>query len=311
MNVSAPKVVCNGPRPPNESGPHGHSLTLGDLQKVYEANSFVDPHPSKAAPMARPSVQNVLYQLEDRDILNRRMDYGLYQYRDTDLYFRRGFEGGATDASFFTVLGAAQAFGRGCRLTYGEALARSRNQSYRNFSVGGVGPNFYLLRPDIIEDTNRGQFCVVNIMSPRSVDLDDTYPNGSCVYDVKDGQTLFWGSYIEHRKTRHGETLEDTVRKMQDQFMQDFRALSEALHVPTILVNYSFKAGQYSASDKTFPQFLTEDMLAEICDCFDFYVANDAARNQSDIASLKYYPSQKSQLETAALLDDLAMRAGL
>jgi len=105
------------------------------------------------------------YQARDWDIV----DYKMFDLAELPGIKVRGpaFDPHGTDR-YFTVMGAAQAFGAYVPRSFADILAEELKLNALNLALGTAGPRFYSSRPQLLALAARGRFLVLQVMSARA-----------------------------------------------------------------------------------------------------------------------------------------------
>lgn len=102
------------------------------------------------------------YQARDREVI----DYGMQPLPGTDLWFRGPFPEPRQD--YFACVGAAQTLGCFCEHPFPALVSRGIGLPALNLGYGGAGPEFFLLREELLPWLNRAHFVILQVMSARS-----------------------------------------------------------------------------------------------------------------------------------------------
>lgn len=185
--------------------------------------------------------------------------------------------------SYFSVVGAAQAFGRFAQFPFASLLSASLNLSCLNLGMAGAGPRDFESSDFLIDRINGGRFCVVQVMSARSVENSMVFcPFGGLLTrrDAQDDAArpaeAVWGEILATRSP--SEALE-LVRETQTNYVAAMRSLMARINIPVILLWFSrrkstqLKKVEWTGSAKqmlgSFPHLVTEEMFHEIARCAD------------------------------------------
>lgn len=103
------------------------------------------------------------YQSNDRNII----DYQYSFIEKLDEFVRSPVPN--LEDEYIACLGAAQTLGRFVENPYPKLLADRIEIDCLNIARGGVGPEYYLQRPKLIDVANKSKFIVLQVMSGRSV----------------------------------------------------------------------------------------------------------------------------------------------
>lgn len=105
------------------------------------------------------------YVLRDWEVT----DYQCFELPGTGLWFRGPAPERLGQGNYFTAIGAAQTFGCFCDRPYPLILAERLGLPGLNLGYSGAGPGFYRGRKEILRVINDSAFCIVQVMSGRSV----------------------------------------------------------------------------------------------------------------------------------------------
>ncbi|WP_216671397.1 DUF6473 family protein [Mangrovicoccus sp. HB161399] len=190
------------------------------------------------------------YQRRDWSIV----DYQMYEHAGSALSFR-GPAPRLKPGEYATCLGAAQTFGCFCETPFPQILQQTLGFEFANFGYGGAGPRFYLRHPSLIELVNKGRFAIIQVMSGRSED-NSLFRSNGLEYLVErssgarvaadDAYRQLLETYRPHglpapvaRALRvfHGPPeVRQLLRETRDNWIENYRALFEAIEVPIILL---------------------------------------------------------------------------
>ncbi len=230
------------------------------------------------------------------------VDYKCYKLANTELWFRGPEQDIPTNGEYFSVIGAAQTFGCFCKETYVDMLSAQLQLPGVNFGYPGAGPSFFLKQPEILSRVNSGSFCVVQVMSGRSIgnSLIDN-PHGIGYGNRRsDGKLVRTESVFEDQLAEAHERLPafwnrppfrrltkfipiPRVRRLmaesRQQWVRDYEALLGQIRVPTVLVWFSERSPAYVPrydSRKSlfgpFPQMVNQPMLTQVKRAADYFV---------------------------------------
>lgn len=273
------------------------NVQIDDLILHLEGNTFCDPGFNYGNPLPLPHVQNVTYQIEDyQPDKGLIFNYSLGRLDGTDIFFRDQIDGFDLDEDYIVAIGAAQTFGRGVQYPYCTLVGATLGVPCLNLGVGGVGPRFYSSNPHLMQIINNSKLCIINIMSPRSVDLPGFEPTGSCVYKLDDNSTVFWSSFVKHMKQKRGMDEKLLTAALVDQYLRDFTELADDIKAPALFANFSAKGLDMDYDNIIFPQYLTKNTVDKIKKMFSMYAEDTRSENKSAVRGLEYYLSQLAHL---------------
>lgn len=185
---------------------------------------------------------------------------------------------------FFACLGAAQTLGRFVKDTYPELLAKELGLQSLNLGRGGVGPEYYLQRPALLETVNKAEFVVLQVMSGRSV--------SNSIFKDKGGLNHFTSSLFEGRQlsgklwkeiyeTSSSEYFQSVLAEQRGIWLDKMQALIRAIKKPVILLYYShFKPPEklvFNNFDQLwkFPQLIDKTLIEvlkkDVAVYFEYY----------------------------------------
>lgn len=105
------------------------------------------------------------YQARDHEVV----DYQMYCLDDTGLSFRGPRPESLEPGSYFSCLGAAQAFGCFCEKPFPCQVSERIGLPVLNLGYGGAGPSFYVKHAEkLLPYINQSRFVIVQVMSGRS-----------------------------------------------------------------------------------------------------------------------------------------------
>lgn len=202
------------------------------------------------------------YVLRDWEIV----DYQCYELPGTGLWFRGPPLASFPKNRYFTAIGAAQTFGCYCRYPYPQLLAEKLDIPGLNLGYSGAGPSFFAQREALLRYINNSAFCVVQVMSGRSVrnsflnnpdglaygqNLDGTTVTAEAVFEALLQTRKSWIPVRQKRLKRLSErffapaSARQFVRESRHNWIADYNALLKAITVPKILFWYSKRSPGY------------------------------------------------------------------
>lgn len=182
-----------------------------------------------------------LYQAWDEGLF----DYEMYSHGGLEL---RGPEPRGGPAIAF--IGAAQTFGRYCREPYPALLAAALDLAALNFGVGGMGPEFFLRRPTILEAANRSEMVILQVLSARSVSnsVFRATVGGRDGVRLIDGKPMaaedLYHDLVTRADPRGGDAMfiADLVEQTRRSYAAQMIRLLQAIQRPTILFWFSVRS---------------------------------------------------------------------
>lgn len=229
------------------------------------------------------------------------VDYDCFQLAGTGLWFRGPAPARLTPGQYFSAIGAAQTFGCFCSEPYPSLLEQRLGRPALNLGYSGAGPEFFLRQPAVLDQINRGAFCIVQVMSARSTSNSwFTNPEGlahgwSRGNEPTTAEAVFDDAIradlarlpLPSRLTvglikRLGlplPTVRRLVNESRKRWAQDCLALLDAITVPKIVLWFSERAPDYapryhrrSAVLGKFPHLVDRTTLARVVAAADRYV---------------------------------------
>ena len=240
------------------------------------------------------------YVLKDWEVI----DYECYELEGTGLWFRGPAPEQLEAGSYFTAIGAAQTFGCFCPRPYPRHLEDRLGMPGLNLGYSGAGPAFYLQHPELLRYINEGAFCIVQVMSGRSTSNSLLENVNGLAYGkrrsdgaVMTAETAF-KELLSHELARvplpNGRmqaallwilggrplpAVRRVVRETRLNWVQEFRALMQAITVPIILFWFSKRTPFYipryhrlTSLFGAFPQLVNTAMVRQITPLADHYV---------------------------------------
>lgn len=264
---------------------------------------------------------NRLYVDRDSEII----DYQGYYLNSVDFLLRGPEPTEWKEQTYFSCIGAAQTFGTYVEFPFGHLLSMELNTPYLNFGIGGKGPDFFTRQKGIIEHVNHSAFCILQIMSSRSI--------WNSFYE-KIGFRLYEEPYIKAFEKLIAdyplEYIESIINEIRNQWLDAYLQLFEMIKVPVVLFWFSTREPDYPINYRApgkllgkFPQLVNGFMMDQIKDKAEKYVEcisqiglpeklinrhtkepvniyNEMTKRT--INENKYYPSTQMHREAAELL---------
>ncbi|MGO9743339.1 MAG: DUF6473 family protein [Roseiarcus sp.] len=210
-------------------------------------------------------------------------DYELYRF-SSDTPLVRGPRPALSDiqsGNYFTVIGAAQFFGR----YQAEPLHKLISKRYKipalNLSEGGAGPKLFLEREPVVSAANGSRFVLLQVLSGRSVGCEE-YPGERLTIPANDPgaprrERLAVLTDIWKRDVSEARRL---VAKWSENYVRAYKDLIKRIGRPVILVWVSARSpddwspNELSAGPKwgLFPQLVSRAMVTEIAKECAYYV---------------------------------------
>lgn len=178
--------------------------------------------------------------------------------------------------------GAAQTFGRFVRVPFPTMLGSVFNQDVLNLGFAGAGASFYLARPYLLNQLSTSRAAVIQVMSGRST--------ANSVFEAPDGRNTLirrhdrkpmtdGPGYRWLLETEGPDRAIAVVRETQERWVEETRALADAIQAPKILFWFSLRDTAFEPSGGSvaelmgeFPHFVSTGMIEAVRDKFDAYV---------------------------------------
>ena len=175
---------------------------------------------------------NLGYQEQDKHYIN----YHLWTLPGINLHLRgpRHFD----PNHYFVSIGAAQTFGRFCHDTYTSLLSRWLNISAVNLGFSGAGPSYFFLRPALIDLINASRFCIVQVMSGRSLNNSrfELGPNQGLSRPRGSSEDYVFAEHAYARFLEHAH-VDDIIAlrtEIQNNYVSEYIHLASLIRVTTI-----------------------------------------------------------------------------
>jgi hypothetical protein len=177
------------------------------------------------------------YQADDRNIV----DYKLWVLPDFGPQLR-GPRRWTGDHPFITFLGAAQTFGRFVKKPFAQTFSDIFGVDHLNFGSAGAGPEYYVGKDTVTNYVNRSQFCVIQVMSGRSVStsiLESIHGGGLLKFRTgpRAGESAMAADAYRILARDYGEqVLKQQVAEARAQWTSCYNILLDSITVPTVLL---------------------------------------------------------------------------
>lgn len=190
---------------------------------------------------------NSFYQNLDKDII----DYKIYDFQGLEL--REPKLNKLNNTKYIAYIGASQTFGRYCQEPYPSLLGKKLNMGTLNFGIGGKGPTYFLRNKIILEEVNKAELVVIQVLSGRSI--------GNSVFESRDGgmhgirlidgkkmrsDDIF--SQLISGKDKRGlsrEFMENLVKEIRANYVSATIELLKAIRPPKVLLWLSTRTPEY------------------------------------------------------------------
>jgi len=243
------------------------------------------------------------YVIRDWEVI----DYECYELDETELWFRGPAPEDLKEGEYFSAIGAAQTFGCFCPKPYPAMIEERLGMQALNLGYSGAGPSFFLQHPKVLEYVNQSAFCIVQVMSARSVSNSFFENPKGLAYGKRtsDGEIVSaetaYDELLSRMKARYPfeddwlkrkvmglfppSSLRQFVRESRNQWLEDYRALMKEIQVPKILFWFSKRTPFYVPKYGTrrgvfrdFPQLVNLSMVRSIKRFVDHYVSCVSSR---------------------------------
>jgi hypothetical protein len=226
------------------------------------------------------------YQDRDKEFF----DYKLSTPHGFDLPLRNG--GMANFYGHATYIGAAQTFGRFVKYPYTELLENAVGYHSANLGIAGAGPAKFLGNEFVTNTVNSGAFCVLQIMSGRSVSnrffhyLEGKWKGTSGMWNSKlKKNQLAEDAWEWALNNLPKEELIQLIDETKNNYVNEYISLVHSFKVPVILLWFSTRAKQHTPRfDKgvnamlgSYPHIVDEEMVGKIaqhCEAYCEVVTN-------------------------------------
>ncbi len=181
--------------------------------------------------------------------------------------------GVADDATMLCFIGAAQTFGCYAERPFPQLVGEQLGVRWQNFGISGAGPEFFLNRPTFLDEANKADVVVVQIMSGRSVSNSTFDTIGLEMLENRaTGEKLgALPSYERLLTTLSPSALDELLVETRANWVAAYRAIIAAITVPTVLLWISERPENYRADRRSiadfmgkYPQFVQGDWVDEI-----------------------------------------------
>jgi hypothetical protein len=277
-------------------------------------NVILQPHDSDFA-WRSMTPMGIYYQHQDGHFL----DYGMVQLHGE--WFRGPLDQGPDAIAW---LGAAQTFGRFVAEPAPAMVGKRLGLGTLNLGRGGMGPEYFLRHPELLEEVNRCRVAVIQVMSARASDnsLFRSQGGGSSGIRLDTGARcpdpiLIVKDLIAQDKRREAAKIS---RESQQAYVQSMKRLFDAIKPPKVLFWFSFRSPPpaikgYRRMIDVFPHLVSRRMVNQIRQSADGYVEvvsrvgipqviRDDTGNE--ITVNRYYPSpEMNQLAADPLTQTL------
>jgi hypothetical protein len=167
--------------------------------------------------------------------------------------------------NYFTVVGAAQFFGRGVEKNIAKILTERLGVPCLNLSFNGAGVNTFTAVPEFIDLINGGMFSIVQTMSGRSIGVPGE-PESFLVVD-----------YLDDLYRTNPSQVEREINRFNRIYLDDYAKLASAITVPAAMLFTSIRApedwspaiGAATGKWGKFPQLVGADLHAEVATMFE------------------------------------------
>jgi Domain of unknown function (DUF6473) len=205
------------------------------------------------------------------------LDYGMVQLHGE--WFRGPLDQGPDSIAW---LGAAQTFGRYVTEPVPAIVGRRLGLGTLNLGSGGKGPDYFLLRPELLEEVNRCRVAVVQIMSARGSDnsIFKSERGGASGVRLDTGTKepkalTVVTDLIAQGKVREARRL---VRESQQAYVESMLRLLKSVKTPKVLFWFSYRNPPLALTGfrrtlEIFPHLVHRGMVNELRPSADGYAA--------------------------------------
>ncbi len=227
------------------------------------------------------------YQARDYEVV----DYRMFELPELPGIKIRGpaFDPHAGD-NYFTVMGAAQAFGTYVPRAFPDILSETVGLQALNLALGTAGPRFYAARDKLIDLANGGRFLILQVMSARSEPNSRFESVGTIemLCDTKTGALVNAAQAWDRIMKEEPENARRYVAETRASWVGHCRAIVEKMKVPVILLWISNRSkgdpvdcaatapGEFMGG---FPQIVDDDSVQRVAELCDAYVECGHDRN--------------------------------
>lgn len=214
-------------------------------------------------------------------------DYPMFDYRLSTTEQLSGWElrGPVPDLEkpYFVCVGATQVFGRFCSRPFPQILSENLGLPVLNLGMGGHGPQAFL-NESLLAAINRAEFAIVQLSSAR-IGSNSGFRNSESGrapgLRLRDQKPMMFEQFlVEEFEHAPHEVVLRLVQETRDSWVANYRALLEAITVPTIVHWLSTVLPQriddYSSTAwellGVFPQLVNDRMISQIRPMCDVYV---------------------------------------
>jgi hypothetical protein len=236
--------------------------------------------------LAEPGTAEVLLRPIERDVIfdmaksyavkdGQFIEYGLEQLHGE--WFRGPLNRGPDSIAY---LGAAQTFGRFAVEPFPAIIGDNLGLGTLNLGSGGKSPQYFLRRPELLEEVNRCRLAVIQVMAAKGMDnsLFRSKTGGAKGVRLDTGEQVRSLTIIPDLL---GQGRDREARKVaqesQSNYVEAMRSLMKAVTPPKILLWISFHEPPGSDDyrdtlDAGFPQLVNSRLVNEIKPSADRFV---------------------------------------
>jgi len=224
-------------------------------------------------------MSNEGYQSVDKNFI----DYELW--KPGNLKFSiRGPAFNLVDENYFTAVGAAQTFGRFAHIPYTKLIADEIKIKCLNLGASGAGPSYFSKSTQSLELINKSKFCIVQILSGRSVSnsLFTLGSNqGTLVNNEHPSENWEYSENAYRKILNSKDKIFLTSLKAETRFnyVLEMISLLKLIKVPKILFYFSERRVDYKENNTdlggflgSFPHFINGKIIEKLKNYTDEYV---------------------------------------
>ena len=255
------------------------------------------------------------YVLRDWEVI----DYECFELNETGLWFRGPAPGKLRTGEYFSVIGAAQTFGCFCPRPYPALIEEQLGLKALNLGYSGAGPSFFLQHPKLIDYVNRSAFCIIQVMSGRSVSnsfLENpeglAYGRKTSDGKIASAETVF-KDLLKSEKNRIRKwvpirrleqlvirffppsSLQQFVKESREHWLESYHELMSAIRVPIVLFwfsertpSYKLKYDYHHGVFNDFPHLVNAPMMSRVKRDAGYFVSSVSSRGLPQLLTSRF-----------------------
>ncbi|CAN1527473.1 hypothetical protein MCERE10_02061 [Burkholderiaceae bacterium] len=184
---------------------------------------------------------------------------------------------------YFSVVGAAQTFGRFCQKPYPMIISEKIGLKCLNIGMSGAGPSFFSKSEGAIELINKSKFCIVQVLSGRSIanSIFELGKNHGQVKNKEDNTDFEFSefAYSKLLKYKNKFYLEALRSENRYNYVLEMIELLSLINVPKIFFYFSDRDLDYKEDISnignywgSFPHFINSDVIKILKKYVDEYI---------------------------------------